>query len=73
MDDIMPHLEKADPDYVAIVNSGELEPEIIQHAYDRVAALKRFKNIIVCRAGGVISSHCGPRTFGMGYFDAKKE
>ncbi len=71
MDDIMVHLGKADPEYAAIVHSGGLDPAIIQHAYDRVAALGRFKNIIVGRAGGVISSHCGPGTFGMGYFDAE--
>ncbi|MEE0435262.1 MAG: DegV family protein [Peptococcaceae bacterium] len=71
VDDIMPHLEKADTEYAAIVHSGGVEPELIQRAYDRVAALGRFKHIIVGRAGGVISSHCGPGTFGMGYFDAK--
>lgn len=71
MDDMMPHLETADTEYAAIVHSGGVDPELIQRAYDRVAALGRFKHIIVGRAGGVISSHCGPGTFGMGYFDAK--
>lgn len=71
MDDIMPHLEKADPEYAVIVHSGGIDPAVIQHAKDRVAALGRFEHILVGRAGGVISSHCGPGTFGMGYFDAE--
>lgn len=71
MDDIMPHLEKADPEYVAIVHSGGIDPQIIEKARQRVEALGRFKTLIVGHAGGVICSHCGPGTFGMGYFDAK--
>lgn len=71
MDDIMPHLENADPEYVAIVYSGGIDQKILDGVRQRVEDMHRFKHIIVGRAGGVISSHCGPGTFGMGYFDAK--
>ena len=71
VDDMMPHLEKADPEYVAIVHSGGIDQAVLDGVKARVEALGRFKTIIVGRAGGVISSHCGPGTFGMGYFDAK--
>lgn len=71
MDDIMPHLEAADAETVAIVHSGGIDPAIIDGVRQRVEAMQRFKKIIVGRAGGVICSHCGPGTFGMGYFDAE--
>ncbi len=70
MDDIMPLLEAADPERVAIVHSGGIDPAIIDGVRARVEAMNRFKKIIMGRAGGVICSHCGPGTFGMGYFDA---
>ena len=70
MDDIMPLLETADPEIVAIVHSGGIDPAIIDGVRARVEAMNRFKKIIMGRAGGVICSHCGPGTFGMGYFDA---
>lgn len=71
MDDIMPHLENADPEYVAIVYSAGLDQKILDGVRQRVEEMHRFKKIIVGQAGGVITSHCGPGTFGMGYFDAK--
>lgn len=71
MDDIMPHLEKADTEYAAIVHSGGIDQSILDGIYERVKAMNRFEHIIVGHAGGVICSHCGPGTFGMGYFDAK--
>ena len=70
MDDIMPLLETADPEIVAIVHSGGIDPAIIDGVRARVEAMNCFKKIIMGRAGGVICSHCGPGTFGMGYFDA---
>lgn len=70
MDDIMPLLETADPEIAAIVHSGGIDPAIIDGVRARVEAMNRFKKIIMGRAGGVICSHCGPGTFGMGYFDA---
>ena len=72
MADIMPKLEQADPEYAAIVHSGGIDQKILDGVRQRVEDMHRFKHIIVGRAGGVISSHCGPGSFGMGYFDAKK-
>ena len=71
MDDIMPKLEQADTEYAAIVNSGGIDPAIIEGVRRRIEDMHRFSNIIVGRAGGVISSHCGPGTFGIGYLDAE--
>lgn len=73
MDDLMPHLEKADQDVVAIVHSGGIDPAIIDGVRARVEAMQRFRRIILGRAGGVICSHCGPGTFGIGYFDAAND
>ena len=39
--------------------------EIIQNIYDFVKELNLFDEILITRAGGVISSHCGPGTLGV--------
>ena len=62
--DLEPQIQNARPDRVFITHSGCAE-EIIQSVYQYVEALGYFKEIFITRAGGVISSHCGPGTLGV--------
>ena len=57
-------LLRAKKDRVFITHSGCSEADI-QSIYEYLKALGRFDEILVTRAGGVISSHCGPGTLGV--------
>lgn len=54
----------ADPKRVIIVESG-IEKEYLDKIINSIVGLNHFEEIIVQKAGGVISSHCGPGTFGV--------
>ncbi len=60
-------LLQADPARVFITHSG-IDAEIERETYDYLAGLNYFKEIHITRAGGVISSHCGPNTLGVLYY-----
>ncbi len=60
-------LLKADPARVFITHSG-IDPQIEQEIYNYLAGLHHFEEILITRAGGVISSHCGPNTLGVLYY-----
>lgn len=62
--DMEADLKNAKPDRVFITHSG-CEEEIIAAVKAEVASLGRFKEILVTRAGSVITSHCGPGTLGV--------
>ena len=49
---------------VFITHSG-CDPETIGSVRDYLTELKHFDEILVTRAGSVISSHCGPGTLGV--------
>ncbi|MBB2183915.1 DegV family protein [Lachnospiraceae bacterium MD1] len=66
--DLEPMLLQADPERVFITHSG-IDPAIEQETYDYLKSLNYFKEILITRAGGVISSHCGPNTLGILYYD----
>lgn len=57
-------LKQADKSRVFITHSG-CEQEIIDSVYAYLEDLHYFDEILVTRAGGVISSHCGPGTLGV--------
>ncbi len=57
-------LKTAQADRVFITHSG-CEEAILQSVYSYLEGLDRFAQIHVTRAGGVISSHCGPGTLGV--------
>lgn len=59
-------IKKAKPERVFITHSG-CDQEAIQMVYDYLKELGHFEEILVTRAGGVISSHCGPGTLGVLY------
>ena len=62
--DMEEELLKAKPERVFITHSG-CDQEIIDQVYSYLQQLNVFKEIIITRAGSVISSHCGPGTLGV--------
>ena len=66
--DMEENLLKANKSRVFITHSG-CEQEMIDAVYDYLSDLNYFEEILVTRAGGVISSHCGPGTLGVLYID----
>lgn len=64
--DMEEDLKKAKPDRVFITHSGCTE-EIIDSVRAELTALGYFEEILVTRAGSVVTSHCGPGTLGVLY------
>ena len=62
--DMEPELLKAKSERVFITHSG-CEQEVINEVYKYLEQLGVFEEILVSRAGSVISSHCGPGTLGV--------
>ena len=62
--ELEPQLRNAKTDRVFITHSG-CEEETIQSIYNFLEGLNLFNEILITRAGGVISSHCGPGTLGV--------
>lgn len=62
--ELEPQLRNAKTDRVFITHSG-CEEETIQSIYNFLEELNLFNEILITRAGGVISSHCGPGTLGV--------
>ena len=63
-------LKKAEKNRVFITHSGS-EPEIIDAVKTYLEELNLFDEILVTRAGCVVSSHCGPGTLGVLYIAGK--
>jgi DegV family protein with EDD domain len=66
--DLKTQLLQADPSRVFITHSG-IDAVIEQETYDYLKSLNYFKEIYITRAGGVISSHCGPNTLGILFYN----
>ena len=64
--DMEDELKTADSERVFITHSG-CEQEILDKVHAYLKDLNRFDEIHVTRAGGVVSSHCGPGTLGVLY------
>lgn len=64
--DMEEELKKAKADRVFITHSG-CEDEIIEAVKAELVSLGWFREILVTRAGSVITSHCGPGTLGVLY------
>ena len=62
--DLELQLKSAKTDRVFITHSG-CDEEIIQSIYQYLEQFEIFEEILITRAGGVISSHCGPGTLGV--------
>lgn len=62
--DMEEDLKNARPERVFITHSG-CEEETVEAVRDYLCSLHIFREILITRAGGVISSHCGPGTLGV--------
>ena len=62
--DMETDLKTAKPDRIFITHSG-CEDEIIEGVKEQIEALGHFNEILITRAGSVITSHCGPGTLGV--------
>lgn len=65
--ELEPQLRKADNTRVFITHSG-IDTVIEQEVYEYLKNLNYFKEIHITRAGGVVSSHCGPNTLGILFY-----
>ena len=64
--DMEEDLKNAKPDRVFITHSGCPESTIAQ-VQEYLESLNHFNEILITRAGSVVSSHCGPGTLGVLY------
>lgn len=65
--DMEQELLAADKERVFITHSG-CDNETITKVKEYLESLNYFEEILITRAGGVISSHCGPGTLGVLYY-----
>ena len=63
-------LKTAKKDRVFLTHSGCAQADI-DAVYAYLESLNHFEEILIQRAGGVISSHCGPGTLGVLFIDEK--
>ena len=66
--DMEADLKNARPERVFITHSG-CDREIVESVRDYLSSLGVFNEILETRAGGVVSSHCGPGTLGVLFID----
>ena len=66
--DLEEELLRADPRRVFITHSGTA-PEVVATIRKRLEELTYFQEIHETIAGGVISSHCGPGTLGLLFYE----
>ena len=67
---LMTALRRADEKRVFITHSG-CERQIVDAVRAKLLELGRFEEILETQAGGVISSHCGPNTLGVLFYEKK--
>ncbi len=65
--DLEEELRTADAKRVFITHSG-VDVQIVEEIRSDLESLGKFEEILETRAGGVISSHCGPGTLGVLYY-----
>ncbi|MBP5600863.1 MAG: DegV family protein [Lachnospiraceae bacterium] len=61
-------LRNADPKRVFITHSG-CKKELVDEVRAFLESLNTFDEVLETRAGGVISSHCGPNTLGVLFYE----
>jgi DegV family protein with EDD domain len=70
VEDLKPSLLNADKKRVFITHAGSSE-ETLNLIKAEIEALNYFEEILITRAGGVISSHCGPNCLGVLFYENK--
>ena len=68
--DMEDDLKRAEKERVFITHSG-ISSGIVEEVKAYLESLQHFHAIYVTRAGGVVSSHCGPGTLGVLFVDGK--
>ena len=68
VNDLKPLLENADTSQVFITHSHASE-DVVEKVKQYLEELKIFENITETKASGVISSHCGPGTLGVLFYE----
>ena len=69
--DLEQDLKSAKKDRVFITHSG-CDREVVEAVRSYLEGLQVFEEILETRAGGVISSHCGPGTLGVLFIERKR-
>ena len=67
LEDLKDELLQAEEGIEFITHSG-IDEEILAQVKEYLEGLDYFKEIVITRAGGVISSHCGPGTLGVLFY-----
>ncbi len=60
-------IKEADSEHIFITHSGGVE-DIAENLKKRLEDMNYFKEVHITRAGGVITSHCGPKTLGVLFY-----
>ena len=68
VDGLMPAIKNADTHRIFVTHSGS-DREIIDSVKAKISELNLFDEILETQAGGVISSHCGPNTLGVLFYE----
>lgn len=68
VEDLTPAISRAESKRAFITHSG-CDEATVADVYAKVQALGKFDEILITRAGGVVSSHCGPGTLGVLFID----
>ncbi len=68
--DMEEDLKKAEKYRVFITHSGS-DPKVVEEVRAYLESLRYFDEILITRAGGVVSSHCGPGTLGVLFIQEK--
>lgn len=63
-EDLKPALLNAKKERVFITHSG-CDPKLVLDVQNHLKSIDHFEEILETRAGGVVSSHCGPGTLGI--------
>ncbi len=70
VEDLKPLLSSAEKERVFITHSG-MDEDLVELVRKEVEDLHYFNEVIVNRAGSIISSHCGPNTLGVLFIERK--
>jgi DegV family protein with EDD domain len=68
VDGLMPTIKNAESRRIFVTHSGS-DREIIDSVKSKLADLNIFDEILETQAGSVISSHCGPNTLGVLFYE----
>ena len=68
--DMEEEMKRAEKYRVFITHSGS-DPKVVEEVRAYLESLHYFDEILITRAGGVVSSHCGPGTLGVLFIQEK--